>query len=53
MILDNVCPIDERGARQAGGRGANWEAGVQVWSNYILHQSDWKEKADRRRNSRL
>lgn len=36
MILDDVCPIDVRGATQAGERGANWEAGGQVCSDYVL-----------------
>lgn len=30
MILDDVYPVDERGATLAEERGANWEAGVQV-----------------------
>lgn len=53
MILDDVCPIGERGATQAGERVANWEAGVQVCRDSALDQSDGKEKADRRRNSRI
>lgn len=53
MILDDVCPIGERGATQAGERVANWEAGVQVCSDSALDQSGGKEKADRKRNSRI
>lgn len=53
MILDDVCPMGERGAARAGGRVANWEAGVQVCHGYALDQSGGKEKADRERNSRI
>lgn len=53
MILDDVCPVDRRGLAQAGGRGANWEAGVQVCSDYGSNQRCGKEKADRRRNDRI
>lgn len=52
-MLNDVCPIDKRGATQAGGRGANWEAAGQVCSDYILDQSGGKQKAARRRNSRI
>lgn len=48
MILDDMCPVDNRGPTQAGGRGANWEAGVQVCSHYGLDQRCGEEKADRR-----
>lgn len=53
MILDDVCPIEERATPQAGRRGANWEAGAHVCSDYGLDQSCGTEKADSGRNSRI
>lgn len=50
MILDDVCPTDEREPAQAGGGGANW---VQVGSDYSLDQRCENEKGDRSRNARI
>lgn len=50
MILDDLCPIDEREPVQTGGGGANW---VQVCSDYSLDQRCEKEKGDRSRNARI
>lgn len=44
MILSDVCPTEERGTAQARGRRANWEAGVQVCSDYISNQSGGRRR---------